>query len=325
MAFGAACSVLVAWLSSIAHSGRTQAQFLGVDVDTVVLWREQFGSLTLDLVAGSSATPHQWDKAGFPDEPLHLLASFYEPEAMVRLEMAGWPFKSLWGAVEANDPPETNGGSQQPGISPYLRRSELVKHGALTIPIHETAYNGVPVRVVPCYPIWLGLFLDSTIFAAVGAFATHLYRAMRTRRRHATLRCISCGHQLGSQTLACPECGQLPRPLGSCPICRQASLLPRMLGRMNKFVVRECSWKGRPNLTSLTVAALLFSHGAYIQFCPMTALLLAACSVLMGTTVVIQAWRRRSSCWLSGIATALGLVLLLRQSMQLAELASNAH
>jgi hypothetical protein len=86
-------------------------------------------------------------------------------------------------------------------------RSVIARHGISegTIPI--LGWSGLPL-----IPIWPGLALDSTFYAAIAWSLWQIPLALRRRSRRNANKCVTCGYgRLGLATNAvCPECGKLP-------------------------------------------------------------------------------------------------------------------
>lgn len=114
-------------------------------------------------------------------------------------ESRGWPFAAASCRIDAPVDPQ----------SPLY----TVIDGTL-IDSADEAFAIQAIRAIPHRPIWLGLILDTFIFAAFWWCAVQLlllaFGRFRMKRGH----CPACGYNLAGQTTpGCPECGQGRAPI----------------------------------------------------------------------------------------------------------------
>lgn len=115
------------------------------------------------------------------------------------LVLRGWPWPAFAAVLRAT-------GSTPEGPSGWT-----VVDGIDRSPPRASPWSTVVPETLPTRPIWSGLLLDSSLFAAIWFFlllgsATFWTGARRRRRRRRGL-CVACGYPASSSGGACPECG----------------------------------------------------------------------------------------------------------------------
>jgi hypothetical protein len=82
--------------------------------------------------------------------------------------------------------------------------SHILTNGGVAI----DRYWSQDARVLPCLPIWRGIFLDSCFFGAVWLVVLSIPVAARSHFRRRRGRCPECGYDLKADWKAgCSECG----------------------------------------------------------------------------------------------------------------------
>jgi len=102
----------------------------------------------------------------------------------------GWPMPSLWC-----------------DIGPGPVTGQLLARGG--IPVSPPNVAVADYRALPCRPHWLGLGIDSALYALpwAAALAVLRWHPLRTWRRRRRGHCPACGYDLAGLP-ACPECGR---------------------------------------------------------------------------------------------------------------------
>lgn len=67
-------------------------------------------------------------------------------------------------------------------------------------------------RSIPTQPLWLGLFVNSVVWAAVLWLLWMAARLYRARSRVRRGRCPRCNYPIRTETAECSECGQITMP-----------------------------------------------------------------------------------------------------------------
>jgi hypothetical protein len=156
------------------------------------------------------------------EQPTHAMQSGQINREERRIDARGWPLLALYS--ETLVPPAQSPGNATapgaksieslidlelvtpPGGSAYPMRSGLGGTSAITTP------KGAAPVPVPFRPIWLGLFGDTVLYAAVWfvlwAVLVIPRRFVREVARFRRGTCIQCGYDLGYDFMSgCPECG----------------------------------------------------------------------------------------------------------------------
>ena len=108
-----------------------------------------------------------------------------EPRGATMFHVSGWPMRSMRARVE--DPSD---------------RTAQVHWGWL---VHRAPGTGVPARVLPLRPIWLGFAVDTLFWGAVTGVFLGIGPCRRAMRRWRG-RCARCAYPL-HDLVTCPECG----------------------------------------------------------------------------------------------------------------------
>lgn len=118
------------------------------------------------------------------------------------VEARGWPFLCLWCEVFYEYDPAT-----MPNSKPPLS----VFRGGLGVP-HIPMLRGIDgvtrSAVLPAFPLWFGLTLNTLIFALLWAAGLTTAQRYRRRRRIRAGLCPTCKYEMsGLEGAVCPECG----------------------------------------------------------------------------------------------------------------------
>lgn len=69
---------------------------------------------------------------------------------------------------------------------------------------------GLTNRRLPIRPVWTGFFIDWLFWSFIFLTTVIAWRALRTRRRRRTSRCVWCAYHIDGSPTRCPECGRDP-------------------------------------------------------------------------------------------------------------------
>ena len=109
---------------------------------------------------------------------------------------AGWPLRSLWGAVDFPESRLTKPQEREPQLVRAVQIRGLRKSSL------DPVEGVIPIGVLPVGAFVNSLFFASCVFATSCAFRS-ARRAMRKRRGF----CASCGYDMRGGPSGCPECG----------------------------------------------------------------------------------------------------------------------
>lgn len=105
----------------------------------------------------------------------------------------GWPALAAWCEI-------------QPGAVPGAAPGA---NGGLIVPFLSGTGGLDELRVLPCRPIWRGVFVNAAWYAAAMIVLSAFTRAARRAIRRFRGRCAACGYNLaGVIEEVCPECGE---------------------------------------------------------------------------------------------------------------------
>ena len=128
---------------------------------------------------------------GGPNAGRHALTSGSgnATDTYVQIVLAGWPATCYQGTTEMFD-------------------QSLTHHGLFTPPELASNLGVKPRRLVPLYPRWTGLAVNSVFYGAIFWLAIPAPKLLRRALRRRRGQCADCGYDLAHHEHdTCPECG----------------------------------------------------------------------------------------------------------------------
>ncbi len=151
------------------------------------------------------------------DDTVWWTSSFPEPSGWITHIGIGWPLISMRAYV-------TRDYDSLPAAGAIGRPYYSLHSGVLlTVSTSRTPWIDTIPQVLPYRPVWPGMIVDSTVFAALIGLVHTVWLASRRARRRRRNECEQCGYSRG-ESCVCSECGSpLSQPAAPRPPFAAAS------------------------------------------------------------------------------------------------------